>query len=426
MQLLQLFLSKALPNAERTSRNELSQASIRAKLRIWIRRSPPARAIFGAIKQAFHCVSNFGKVFFGSRNAKAFRCWQDYFAPQPIAGYIGWLGHANLGDEAMYLSLKKLFPQFQVIVSNDAHPIELILYRYLIKRRRFYKFVFLGGGTLINDLSYLDALQCARLRDINLVVFGTGIRDPSFWAEHYPHVDYARMMAKWISVLQKAAFVGVRGPQSASILESFGLVKPRVIGDPALSLCTPRPPDSPRSHTIAINLGCSGPMWGSQESLNEVIGRLSQHVLETGWHVEFLPMHLTDLRLGQSIIRAFNLERVSVWREFKNVSKTLERIRTYDLVVGQRLHSTVLACGCGVPAISLEYRPKCGDFMESIDMQQFSIRTDAVAVDKILALMDKIKLNYVDHCQQLNSNCDDLRRLQRQAAAEVLSLNAVG
>jgi polysaccharide pyruvyl transferase WcaK-like protein len=400
----------------------LSPASIRTNLKAWLKRSPLFYTIAKTIRQAYRFVLDGGRIFVGSRNAKSFRRWQDYFTAQPIAGYIGWLGYANLGDEAMYLSFEKLFPEFQIILSNDVHPIELILYRYLVKRRSFYEFIFLGGGTLINARRYLDALQSARLRDNKLIVFGTGVRDPSFWAEHYPQVDYSQEMADWVSVLQKAAFLSVRGPQSASILEAYGLPKPRIIGDPALSICVPRSPDSSGSHTIALNLGCSGPMWGKQEVLNEVIGRLSQQLLESGWQVEFLPMHPTDLRLGQSIIRTFNLQKASVWQEFRDIGKTLDRIRTYDLVVGQRLHSAVLACGCGVPAISLEYRPKCGDFMESIAMQKFAIRTDVVDVDKILALMDEINTNYTKHCQRLIAACDHLRQLQRQATEEVISL----
>jgi polysaccharide pyruvyl transferase WcaK-like protein len=137
-------------------------------------------------------------------------------------------------------------------------------------------------------------------------------------------------------------------------------------------------------------------------------------------------MHGSDLQLGRELIRTFNLPQLSLWSEFQNIDKTLDRIGSYDLVIGQRLHSAVLACGLGVPAISLAYRPKCDDFMESIGRQNFALRTDQAGVDTILALMDDITANYAEHCQQTAAACDRLRQLQRQAVTQVLGLISVG
>ena len=32
-----------------------------------------------------------------------------------VAGYIGWLGHQNLGDEALYESFRRLFPDLELV-----------------------------------------------------------------------------------------------------------------------------------------------------------------------------------------------------------------------------------------------------------------------------------------------------------------------
>ena len=380
---------------------------------------------YRAGREVIRSSARAGRVFFGSRHARAFRSWQDYLKPQPVIGYVGWLGYANLGDEAMYVGFQRMFPQFQFITTNDALPLELMLHRHLIKRRRLYDVVFLGGGTLINGRRYLEALKREQVRHNDLIVFGTGVRDPAFWQQYYPQ-EYAGDMAKWVAVLERAAFVGVRGPQSANILAAHGLTQVQVIGDPALSLCRPWPADAPRNKTVAINLGCSGPMWGRQETLIEVVGRLSRQLIESGWQVEFLPMHGSDLQLGRELIRTFNLPQLSLWSEFQNIDKTLDRIGSYDLVIGQRLHAAVLACGLGVPAISLAYRPKCDDFMESIGRQNFALRTDQAQVDPILALIDDITANYAEHCQQTTAACDRLRQLQRQAVTQVLGLISIG
>lgn len=423
-QFFALWRDLALHTTERVNRRFAPVLS-RSGLKAAVKGSTGLYKRYRAGREAVRSTARAGRVLFGSRHARAFRNWQDYLKPQPVIGYIGWLGYANLGDEAMYVGFQRMFPQFQFITTNDALPLELILHRHLIKRRPLYDVVFLGGGTLINGRRYLETLKREQVRHSELIVFGTGVRDPSFWQQHYPP-EYAGDLAEWVSVLEQAAFVSVRGPQSANILAAHGLAQVQVIGDPALSLCTPRPADAPRGQTVAINLGCSGPMRGRQETLIEVMGRLSRHLIESGWQVEFLPMHGSDLQLGRELMRTFDLPQISLWSEFQNIDKTLDRIASYDLVIGQRLHAAVLACGLGVPAISLAYRPKCDDFMESIGQQNFALRTDQAGVDPILALMDDIMANYTEHCQQTTAACDRLRQLQRQIMAQVLGLISVG
>jgi hypothetical protein len=423
-QFFALWRDLAWHTTERLNRR-FAPALSRPGLKAAIKGSTSLYKRYRAGREAVLSTTRAGRVLFGSRHARSFQSWQDYLKPQPVVGYIGWLGYANLGDEAMYAAFRQMFPQFQFIITNDALPLELILHRHLIKRRRLYDVVFLGGGTLINGRRYLEALKQEQVRHSELIVFGTGVRDPSFWQQHYPP-EYAGDMAEWVAVLERAAFVGVRGPQSAGILAAHGLAQVQVIGDPALSLCTPRPAVAPQSQTVAINLGCSGPMWGRQETLIDVIGRLSRHLIESGWQVEFLPMHGSDLQLGRELMDRFDLPRLSLWSEFQAIDKTLDRIRSYDLVIGQRLHAAVLACGLGVPAISLAYRPKCEDFMASIGRSNFALRTDRAGVDSILALMDEIMANYAEQCQQTTAACDQLRQLQRQAATQVLGRLSVG
>jgi polysaccharide pyruvyl transferase WcaK-like protein len=381
----------------------------------------------GAISKSLKNLSKskLGEIYFGNRNAKAFEHLLDYFRIQPIAGYIGWLGYKNFGDEVIYEAFNKLFPQLKILLYTDykrVDSIELILYRKFIKRQNFYNFVFLGGGTLINRQLYLDWFQHALERGHQGIVFGTGVCDPSFWSEQRPDINYTQMMADWVAVLQKVTYVSVRGPKSARILESHGISQPKVIGDPALSACTPRSPNSPKNRRLAINLGSHGFIWGSQEKINEVIAKLAKYFLRNGWQVEFIPMHPIDFQIGLDMIQRFDLHEVSIWKDFQNIDETINRIKTYDILVGQRLHSVVIACGCGVPAIALEYQPKCSDFMESIEMQKFSVKTDDLELDKLLSLMNDIDKNYTEHCEQLISKCKYYQVLQREAAQEITTL----
>ncbi|HEY9667968.1 MAG TPA: hypothetical protein V6C91_14245, partial [Coleofasciculaceae cyanobacterium] len=160
----------------------------------------------GAISQSLNFPSKpkLREIFLGNRTAKSFKQLNDYLITQPIAGYIGWLGHQNFGDEVLYVAFKKLFAELQILLYTDCKtlaphrsidPIELICYRKFIKRQRFYDFVFLGGGTLINRQLYLDWFKHALERGLQGIVFGTGVCDPSFWAERCPDIDFTQMMA---------------------------------------------------------------------------------------------------------------------------------------------------------------------------------------------------------------------------------------
>ncbi|MEA5577330.1 sulfotransferase [Anabaena sp. UHCC 0451] len=404
-----------------------------SNFKAWLKKLAFVQTILQFIDPVISLQAKTINLCFGTRTAQSFNNWTDYFQKQPIAGYIGFVGYQNLGDEALYLGFKKLFTNQNILLyysraepdyrqQYKSAPIELILYRNLIKRDNFYDFVFLGGGTLIHWQSYLDWFQEALHQGKPGIVLGTGVADPAFWQEKRPEVNYTQLMADWVSVLKDASYVAVRGFQSARILEAHGLTKPQVIGDPALSLCIPRQLNFSRQRIIGINLGSHGFIKGEQNHINEVIACVVHHLLLLGWQVEFLPLHKSDFQLGQTLIHQYHLPHVSIWQEFTNIEKTLARIQSYDLVLGQRLHSAVLACGCGVPTILLEYQPKCRDFMESIEQQKFCLPTDALELDHIYSLIDDIDHNYQEHSQQLVSIGNAYRFKQKQAAQHSMNL----
>jgi len=91
------------------------------------------------------------------------------------AKYIGWVGHGNLGDEALLYSIRKLFwnqavlkePSFANIIKESVFGTE------------FFDFAMIGGGTLIGA-EYIKELKKNR-PNIPIVFFGTGVQNPTFW-----------------------------------------------------------------------------------------------------------------------------------------------------------------------------------------------------------------------------------------------------
>ncbi|MBD2257690.1 polysaccharide pyruvyl transferase family protein [Pseudanabaena sp. FACHB-2040] len=375
-------------------------------------------------------VKQANQLLFCDRTAKQLNSPMAYLQPQPIAGYIGFLGHQNLGDEILFDAFKKLFPALQLLAYDGAvdrvhnppfsyYPAELALYRRVVKPGPFYDLVFLGGGTLINRRHYLSRLGHA-VQQYRCAVFGTGVADPMFWHEQDRSEDFLQQIKQWIPVLKDVAVVKVRGPHSAQILASYGLPRPEFIGDPALSMCRPRITPHRRTGTIGLNVGSHGTLWGDQERVYQIVTALVQQLIDRGWRVELLPFDPGDLKISRFIAQQFKPTLVSLWPHFYQAKLTLERIQSYDLVIGQRLHSIVLACGCGVPFVALKYAPKCDDFLSSVDCLEFAAKTDALDLDHLLSLVSQIDRNYDARCQHLTAVGNRYRTLQQQTAQALM------
>ncbi len=361
------------------------------------------------------------RLVLGSRNARGFDSLKDYFRPQSVTGYIGWLHHANVGDEVLFLAFQKLFPHQFLLSYNSVLPLEMHLYRGLIRRAPLFNFVFLGGGTLINDPGYLRPLRRARTQGLPIIVFGSGVRDPAFWSPQYSHRNTYRDVAAWKGVLNEAEFVAVRGPQSAAILKDWGVEKIHIIGDPALSLVDPEPVGRPFAHRVGLNLGGSGPIWGSMEQVVEKMAALVPKLVERGYQIEYISMHPIDDQLGQRLNVTIDMD-IPIWKGHRNLSTIFDRFKRYDLVIAQRLHAIVISHGLGIPAIALEYRPKVSDFMESMEQEALSFRTDRLDIVTILESVEIVERDYENIRRTLIKRGNELRFAQLEAARKVMRL----
>ena len=373
-----------------------------------------------------------------------FRKFSDYFSQQKIAGYVGWIGKKNLGDKALWLACKKLFPELQILnYTRHFNPskLDLLLYQKAFRKRSLYDLVLLGGGTLIGMPTYLDKIKDALRQNIPVAVFGSGVQNIDFWLNTYgpsffkgPLTGDEKQFKKWINkateefpewieTLKKAAYIFVRGPQSADILEAHGIKNIKIIGDPALSLYTPKNTDFEKKGKIGINIAGEYPTWGnSQKQVCKAIAEIINYLTKSGHEIELLPMNPDDLKFSREVIKDFNIGNISIWNKYDKVHATMDHIKTFDLVIGQRLHSLVLACGCAVPSIALEYRPKCLDFMKSIEKSNFCIKPEQITSEGIIDLVKHIYAEYGKICGELTDICDRYRSIQQEEAKKISKL----
>jgi polysaccharide pyruvyl transferase WcaK-like protein len=61
---------------------------------------------------------------------------------------------------------------------------------------------------------------------------------------------------------------------------------------------------------------------------------------------------------------------------YADLGETLRWVASAELVIGERLHASILAAACATPFVALEYRPKIRDFAKSIGAEDLVVRTD--------------------------------------------------
>src|SRR5689334_15436274 len=71
--------------------------------------------------------------------------------------YIGWLGHNNLGDEALFAANQQIFNKFRLINKHQLYDSPVSLF---------------GGGTVLPEWAY--DVQINRYN----YAFGVGVKDP--------------------------------------------------------------------------------------------------------------------------------------------------------------------------------------------------------------------------------------------------------
>lgn len=340
------------------------------------------------------------------------RRWEDYrLAPSaPCVRYIGWLGHRNIGDEALYQAFRStIAPDALVVPFDDWSPVS-----WMAERRNAD--VVLGGGTLINVRAYLGAMQRANELGGRICVFGTGVADLAYWAQHGGRGRGDE--AEWVRVLRGAQYLGVRGPRSLDWMRRQGLGSAEIVGDPAVSVAAPSW-DAGSGRVVGLNLGSHDPVQGSADGVYQAALHALREFLARGYRVHFIPLHDIDSDAGTALAREVDDPGFVVHRFDPDVQLCLQRLRACRFVVGQRLHATVLASALGIPNLSLSYQPKCLDFLESIDCAALALPTEHLTGPALVERAFELEAVAGAWNTRLVQACDGLRERQHRRARDL-------
>jgi polysaccharide pyruvyl transferase WcaK-like protein len=278
--------------------------------------------------------------------------------PERQSGYIGWVGKANLGDEAMLEAASNLIGTELDPVSTPA--VERLLDRAGLGGEARFPIAFLGGGTLINS-GYIDIVETCLDQGIALATLGTGVGSSGF------HDKESRLDPRWADALRRFKSVGVRGPRSLKKMRSIGIDRAEIVGDLAMALT----PDSPvadwNGRKLIFNTcaGRSSDDANVLQAFDRSIAPVLCELHKSGWQIIPVAFHSSDIDPIRQVLEQIALADIPIARP-ATFTDYVCLAQGAALSISVRLHGSVLASMCGVPGLLLGYRDKCYDFAESI------------------------------------------------------------
>lgn len=324
--------------------------------------------------------------------------------------YLGFAGHGNLGDDAIREVYAERLPD-RVLWNMPVRKADIArgLVRGDILRHRGAP-VLLGGGTVLGRTIWRHHIGRTMrwMKPSKAVLLGAGVEDPEFTGDaSYTSWDELKL---WPEIIDQFATVSVRGPRSREILAHVG-VEAELVGDPALLLgrevlTAQINDDGP----ILVNLTHGEDQWGGKSlDWSPPVVDCLRELVRSGRRVEFVSMEIDDVAINERASAA--LGGGFTHHRPVDTDALLDLLYGARLVVGTRLHMCVLGIAAGVPTMSLEYRPKCRDFMASVDAEEFCLRVDRLDADALGTTVDSLLARSGEQLTSQNARVEELRSL---------------
>ena len=294
-------------------------------------------------------------------------------------GYIGWVGHANLGDEAMFQAIATSLAPNLLLPLLPA-PGERLLQHLGTSGSQQFGAVVLGGGTLINPL-YLAVARLVASWNTPLYVAGTGVGSPGFGFSSRNEGD----LRGWTDLLCRSPLVAVRGPHSEERLKRAGVSNVEVIGDPALAFTPVLLPPPRSTRRLVLNLG------PERHFRNAGIAALARDFLRDGGEVVGIALGAGDRAALLRFRKENRLPGIAVESHRTSAPRLLQTLADCEFLISVRLHAAVLGACAGVPSILLAYRSKCLDFMASMNLQEFAVPPSTANEPVLRELLDRMR-----------------------------------
>ena len=322
----------------------------------------------------------------------------------------------NFGDILVADAIAALFPSLHLIDCGLSRKLRWL--DSLVGIQRFYRYSCLGGGTIVLAPDWLSTLQFVCSRTVPLFTMGTGVIDPEFLRTLYGPGSVDETCIKgWIECLESFRFVSVRGVESQRTLAAHGFGGATVIGDPALYFARDTITPKRGTKSIGVNVSNYSHFWGHrQEQTVRTLSDLIAWLTSEGWGVTLFPSMPEDHTLSLGILNALDSDRVRIFGNYSDRESLFNELAAQDLFVGVKLHMVIAACAVSTPAIMIGYQPKCLDFMRTMDLEEYHIRSDRLDLDHLIDMigmmsgdLESIQSRQFQSAQSLRGRLIDFR-----------------
>ncbi|NEZ64222.1 hypothetical protein D0962_15725 [Leptolyngbyaceae cyanobacterium CCMR0082] len=390
----------------------------------------------------------------------------------------GFYGHHNLGDEAMLVGMlcllkRCLGPDYLhrvTVYSNDPddtakqHGVATLRNQFPRRRREQWikwaehtlalwqhDFFILGGGDLLRDSPdrevatvWLGPLQRAMALGCQTIVLGISVGE----------VWKTQTQEAIVKTLNQVTLIAVRDQQSQKQLQQMGVIRPiHVISDLALQITSTQ--SLSRSQIALSQSASNGSALNIGISIRSLVGRSSEldadveqsfyremakiidYLIGTqGATVSLLPFqtHTPSDRaqrrpqdndedaIATVLEQCQQRQNINVYEAFDSVEQAINTLQSFDLVIGTRLHSLILAAGLGIPILAAVYDKKVSGFMTEIDQQLNSIAVQQFTLERVKPRLEKLLTHQPENRLKLVKAVEDYRQTMEPVADKLCQL----
>lgn len=318
-----------------------------------------------------------------------------------ISGYYGF---NNIGDEAVLSSiitaLRKQMPNVQITVLSNAPSQTKAFYgveainRWKIKEIsqaiKKSDLVISGGGSLLQDVTsskvipyYLGIVKIAQFYKKPVVFYSQGVG------------PIAKGISKYLvkHICNKVNHIFVRDEGSKKLLETIGVRKApiTVTIDPVLGIEVKEEVLEKIKPLMVADkkVGLYIRPWKNDKKMIEQLTEISHYIAAKGYTLYLVPMYYKeDLNLSKELASHLS-EHVHVIDQEMTIDEVVAYTKTFDFIIGVRLHSLIMAHAVGVPMIGLSYDPKVEGFIKEVEAP-YCLDIDALNITRLKENIDTI------------------------------------
>ncbi len=339
----------------------------------------------------------------------------------------GYYGFDNIGDEAVLYSivslLKKEIPGARIMVLSNNPEKTKATYgvesvnrwdmKTVAKVIKQSDLLISGGGSLLQDVTssktipyYLAIVKIAQFYKKKVVFYSQGIGPVN--------KGFSKVLMKM--VINKVDGIYVREPASKALLQEIGIKKPVEVSiDPVIGINLGREENKTTIEVKKPAVGIYLRPWQNEahdEHLMKAMLPSLSKLLWEGYKLYFIPMHydqdrkiaqtMRDKLLEIGIAEGKNLEAdMEVVDKMLSIDKVLDYTAQFDMVIGMRLHSLIMAAAEKVPMVALSYDPKVTAFMKEIEQFEYCMDSDKVTAEEFKEKIEKLIINREKQKEQL-------------------------